>query len=161
MTDLRSALVPQVARLADDVAVGRHGDPYAAVVVLVYPDREPAVLMVSGGHPAYDLTLLTKSDGSGTPFPVAEFQEAIDAGYDAAFGLRVGQSRSDLHEEPGEAIGAWIEHGWSRRRLLPITAALSAADDEAARPAECERCGRRFTERGLPMHLSRSRWCKT
>ena len=64
MTDeLRSPLPRAFERLADDLVVERHGDPHVAFAVLVYPDREPAIVAITGRQSgAHDITTIEASD---------------------------------------------------------------------------------------------------
>jgi hypothetical protein len=158
--ELRSAIVPRLERLAQDVTTGRYGDPYVAAIVLVYPDREPAVLIVYNGRPAYDLTktVSVKSDEPqpAVRFPLAELGEAADAVTDAYTALKYG-SYSD--KEPGEVVAEKIRKHWNNRRTFAIDKTLKAAAEQAARPEVCPHCKDRFTTRGIKMHLARARWC--
>lgn len=162
MTELRAPLVEQMQRLATDIAIERHGDPHVAFVVLCYPDREPAIIVVVPGVSPRDLNRL----GSGTkttepkkqvPFPGAEFVEAVRAMGDAHFAMRVRLE----DETVGASIGRQVQREWERRRMAPVEAALEKAEDERKRPKVCANCKRRFTVRGYAMHLARSQWCRS
>lgn len=164
--NLRGPLVNQLEALATDLAIGRHGDPHLAFAVLCYPDREPAVLIITGNHSATDLSHLqarddAKDPGDSAPFPTAEFQEAQMAMSDADMGIHIAPFHMALDPDAtiGTTVADTIRDAWKRRRLAPITKALAQADHEKARPAECPYCHQRFTQRGLPMHLSKSRIC--
>ena len=161
MTDeLRSAIIPGLERLAQDVTTGRYGDPYVAVTVLVYPDREPAVLIVYDGRPAYDLTqtVTVKSD-EPTPavrFPLSELGEAAYAATDAYTSLKY---RYHTDRQPGEVVAEQIQKHWNNRRTHDINDTLKKAAEAAARPELCPHCQSRFTTRGIKMHLARARYC--
>jgi hypothetical protein len=158
--DLRSAIIPGLERLAQDVTTGRHGDPYVAAIVLVYPDREPAVLVVYNGRPAYDLTrtVTVKSDEPepAVRFPMTELGEAGNAANDAYLALKY-RYRGD--KEPGEKVSEQIRKHWNSRRTHDIDKTLKAAAEQAARPELCPHCKSRFTTRGIKMHLARARYC--
>lgn len=162
MSDLRGPLVDRFEELARETTVGEHGDPHAAFVVFVYPDREPTVLGATRQF-LYGLTGLSMSDdsddgeGSSEAFPFLEFDEARHAMDDAWMGLLIGRGGGYLGSETvGECVSDRVRSQWERRRMDKFTAELAAADDRKKRPARCENRKRRFTERGLAMHFARS-----
>lgn len=162
--DLRSALVGALERLGRDIAVGRYDDPHVGFVVLVSADRAPQIAVLTG-HGANDMSKLGfgTSDTAAKPeraerwFTVEEFQEAAGAMRDTEMAMRTLQFRGEMPWS--EHLAATVDDGWARRRQYPVDRALAKAADEAARPAVCTACRRRFTERGLKMHQSRSPRC--
>lgn len=168
--ELRAGLVAALDRLRTRLAVGEHGDPHVAFAVLVYPDSEPTILAVTERGPVDFRTLVdgedekASKDDSKRWFSMADFSEAGDALADAELALRMysvwktGFDRSTV-ETPGGKIAEEVRRRWEDRRERPIVAALARAEEERRKPSVCEGCKRRFTERGLALHLARSRYC--
>lgn len=156
--DLRAAIIPGLERLAQDVTIGRHGDPFVAVTVLVHADREPTVLVIHDGRPAFDLTrtVAGEKDEKGARFPLPEILESGHAVTDAHSALRWWRSRDG---KPGDVVRDKIRSYWENRRRHVIEQELSRAAEESARPEKCPHCKSRFTTRGIKMHLARARYC--
>jgi len=163
--DLRTPLVRRFETFATDLAVGRHGDPHVAFVVLVYPDREPAIIPVTPACSPQNLTLVsageneTHSKPAGLFFTYQDVEDAAHALRDACAAWRMFGygSHRDSGVSLGRHIGQKVRDYWDHRKAIPMILALDAATDLAAHPAVCD-CGVRFkTERGLAMHRARSR----
>lgn len=168
--ELRGGLVAALDRLRTRLATGEHGDPHVGFAVFVYPDSEPTIVAITERGP-HDLRTLVDSEderaGRDDPkrwFTIEEFDEAADALADAGLAMRLyavwktGFDRSEP-ETPGSKIAEEVRRRWETRRERPILAALARAEVEREKPEVCDGCKRRFTERGLVLHLSRSRSC--
>lgn len=162
MTDseLRVGLTQGADTFAGDLRTGRYGDPYVMVTALVYPDREPAVLVTYSGRSAYDLTHTgMRPAGEGEvkqPLPLAELSEAGYAVTDAGSALRWWRQKEG---KPGDVVAQRVREHWQTRRMSAVHEELRTATARAARPAQCPHCKDWFTSRGLPMHLARARYC--
>lgn len=161
--ELRAPLVKALATLADDLVVGRLGDPHVGFVVLVSADAPPVVVVLSpsGAVPLTRIQATDKEDEKTRKrfFSVEELDEAETALRGAGMALR--SQRYALDDAPlGERVRAEIERIWTRHREYPIQRALEVAAREAAEPFACA-CGQRYkTERGLKTHRSRSPYAR-
>lgn len=161
---LHAALPRSFERLADDLVVGRHGEPHVAFAVLIYPDREPAVVAVTErGAGTCDLSKIVSGneddrDREGRFFSLADLEEAEDALRDALMGIRTfGYTKRVCGL--GEHVGDWIKDQWVARRDRRLEAEMEKAAHDAKYAHKCEFCGSGFTERGLGMHQTRSLPC--
>ena len=160
MSDLRSKLIGSLERFTTRLATGDYGDPHVAFVVLVHPDREPAIVAITerGEH---DFTRLEFSEGGDEDS--RRFFTAVDL-KDAKAALNAAEMClvMRLRNIPlGEQIRAAVHRQWDAIRSWPLRKALENAEYEAAHPFVCDGCKQRFkTERGRQMHLSRARHCK-
>lgn len=160
--ELRQAIIPGLERIAQDITTGSYGDPYVAVAVLIYADREPTVHIIHDGDPAHDLTR-TRAAVTTEPavpvqqrFPSSELEEAGRAILDGLLALRVWTAKDG---EPGDCVRRKIRTYWESRRDDSTERALAAAAEAHTRPEVCPHCKDRFTTRGIKMHLARSWWC--
>ena len=162
--DLRSPLVRKFESFATDLAVGRHDDPHVAFVVLVYPDREPAIIPVTPACSPQNINLISSDRNengrkpAGRFFTYQELKDAAMAMGDATSAMRMFRYPTFRKSAVlGQHVGQEIRHLWDRRKAFPMVEALAKAADLAAHPAACD-CGQRFkTDRGLAMHRARSR----
>ncbi len=157
---LNPHLPDELERLATDVRVERHGDPYLAFVGLMQPDGPPAILCVGfDGSPAFDMAALNfrrredKVDAPGSAvLPLAELRNAGLAIDDLLLGVAVARpERGELSATIRETMADARE----RRERTAIERTLAQADHEAKNPAKCSFCGQRFTERGVKRHESK------
>lgn len=166
--DLRAPLARSFERLHDDLVIGRHGDPHVAFAVLVYPDREPAIIAVTAaGSGAHDIGVIVTSEREdaerkaqerGRFFTAADLAEASHALHDASFALRVA-SWSAKGRKLGEYVTDEIRRQWHSRRDNSLKSELEKAERERRYGWKCEICGSGFTERGIKQHQARSAWC--
>lgn len=162
--DLRAPLPRAFERLADDLLIGRHADPHVAFGVLVYPDRAPAVITLTGRQSgAHDISHIKagKKDepthDEGRFFVIADLEEASNALSDACLALRAYPRHTDKHL--GMFIYDQIAAGWQRRRDYAMKREMDRAAEAARRPARCEVCGGRYTVRGIKAHQTKARYC--
>ncbi|HVT78401.1 MAG TPA: hypothetical protein VHD87_15295 [Acidimicrobiales bacterium] len=148
----------QVGRVLD---AGALGDPHVAFAVLVYPEREPEIVVVADRCVAALSSLRAGGDGgdesAGRWFTFEDLAMLVNATRDADFALRHAAVLTGGRDDVGAYAQERIREGWERRIMQTITEALRRADEAAARPAACGSCQRRFTERGLQQHLRQSR----
>lgn len=146
---------------ATDMRVDRHGDPYLAFTVLLYPDRPASVVCLGyEDFPPFDVTEVTRrkkdededeGDERTSALPVEDLERAGEAIGDIV--RAIGHHRVETDMPIKEFIRAHMQEWWDRRQMAPIAMELALAEREAAMPAVCEFCNRRFaTERGLATH---------
>ncbi len=162
--ELRTPLPRAFERLADDLTIGRHGDPHVAFAVLVYPDREPAVIAITGsGSGAHDLAVIEASQSAqsaaanGRFFTAEDLAMAHHALSEADGTLRFGRPKKD--ETLGQAIAQRIRADWESRARHEIETAMKKAANDARYGWKCEICGSGYTERGLKMHQAKAVVC--
>lgn len=163
---LRAPLPRSFERLADDLLIGRHGDPHVAFAVLVYPDRAPAIIAItarqSGAHDVSGVVASDPEDPKGKPdkgrfWVFSDLDDASHALGDARFAFRSAAWQEE--RTLGEHIGYEVQRQWEGRRLAAIERELAAEHQRSLRPARCEVCGGRYTERGITMHQRRAVYC--
>lgn len=156
---LSARLGERLRHLGTDVDLEHFGDPHVAFIAFVYPDREPEIVAVTD-RTAQSLRHLRfgkkdePQDSKGRFFDYNDFKLAELAFNDADLGFII--AKDDGREELGETIQRRMSESWANRIANKIKAALTKADADAARPAVCPNCKRRFTERGINTHWARS-----
>lgn len=159
--ELRAPLVDALRRVTDDLLIGRFDDPHVAFLVLVHPDREPGIVVISEAG-AHDVARLRDRRTSG-PKDVARGRLFTwDDLTDAQQALDDMRWAAKWREVDGPPLGKWIaseiRRRWQNRRDNATEAAMKRAAAEAKRPNVCPICRERFTVRGYPMHLAKT-WC--
>lgn len=175
MSDLSALLQRSLEGLAMDLLVGRHGDPHVGFVVFVYPDRGPEIIALTpagtGRTPLSHIVTRDEKDpeskgkDSDRFFSFEDLEDAAHGLTDAMDALRAHGSlwyrRYDKERQPGETLGQHIARHvattWARRRDIAMNRAMAVAAEELK--PQCPHCKRRFTDRGLKMHLARAWHC--
>jgi hypothetical protein len=169
--ELRSPLIAALEEFTADLVIEKYDDPYLAFVVLVHPDRHPSIVSLSG-RGSHDMTILVttqegeepkRSEEKGRLFSFADFEDAAKALHNAQSAWRNFYLREDKTAQLGQHIDATVRERWQASKDRAFTAALEKAAFEESHKAQCPNCSRRFTERGLAQHQSRSSWdgCRT
>lgn len=164
MTDeLRAPLVDALRQATDDLLIGRLDDPHVAFLVLVHPDREPGIVVITeaGAHDVARLVqsgeLEPKDVAPGRLFTWADLTDAHNALEDMERAVKWRKREPDA-PPLGKWIASEIRRLWRNRRDRFAEAAMKQAAAEAKRPNVCPICRERFTVRGYPMHLAKT-WC--
>lgn len=153
-------LPDELERLATDIRIDRHGDPYLGFVVLLYPEEHGSVICVGfEDRSPMDMTRLRfKSEstmskpGRDASLPTAELEHAREAIDDLCMALKIANDKRE--GSLADQVDRWMTDARDRRQMYGFTKDLERATYEAKNPAVCEFCTHRFTTRGIKRHES-------
>lgn len=154
--ELRASIVRALETMAVDLVAGRYDDPHVGFLILVHPDREPHIVVLSpqGADSFEYITTATRDTEAKAPsglfFTRADLEDATRA-LDAAR-LAIVCGIPDVQ--------GYVRDTRTRTSDRNATALLERATYDAQHSARCPFCQRKFTPRGLPLHQARNRHCK-
>lgn len=168
--ELRAPLVRALEAFVADLTIEKFGDPHLGFLVLLHPDRHPAIVAFSP-QGADELASVTITDSTEEQEPDATYMRSFFQYSDFAVAAEALDDAKTAwkypYKAPTERFGAYLDRKvaerWADRRDRAVTTELEKAAYEEAHKAQCPNCSRRFTERGLKQHQARSPFdgCRT